>query len=69
MDKLQGVEGMTKSELIEESQSEEYTSYVYDLWKKATCLAHRLNSRGEKDSLIFFLEERNQRRQSMLNLD
>ena len=44
---------MTKSELIEESQSEEYTSYVYDLWKKAICLAHRLYSRGEKDSLKF----------------
>ena len=52
MDKLQGVEGMTKSELVEESQSEEYTSYVYDLWKKATCLAHRLYSRGE-NSLKF----------------
>ena len=44
---------MDKSELIEESQSEEYTSYVYDLWKNATCLAHRLYSRGEKDSLKF----------------
>ena len=54
MDKLQGVEGMDKSELVEESQSEEYTSYVYDLWKKATCLTHRLYSRGEKDSLNFF---------------
>ena len=53
MDKLQGMDGMAKSELIEESQSEEYTSYVYDLWKKATCLTHRLYSRGEKDSLKF----------------
>ena len=53
MNKLQGVEGMTSSELVEESQSEEYTSYVYDLWKKATCLAHRLYSRGEKNSLKF----------------
>ena len=53
MDKLQGVEGMTKSELVEESQSEEYTSYVYDLWKKATCLAHRLYSRGEKETMMF----------------
>ena len=44
---------MDKSELIEESQSEEYTSYVYDLWKNATCLAHRLCSRGEKNSLKF----------------
>ena len=44
---------MDNSELIEESQSEEYTSYVYDLWKKAACLAHRLYSRGEKDSLKF----------------
>ena len=53
MDNLQGLKGIKKSELIEESQSEEYTSYVYDLWKKATCLAHRLYSRGEKDSLKF----------------
>ena len=53
MDKLQGLKGIKKSELVEESQSEEYTSYVYDLWKKATCLAHRLYSRGEKDSLKF----------------
>ena len=53
MDKLQGMDRMAKSELIEESQSEEYTSYVYDLWKKATCLTHRLYSRGEKDSLKF----------------
>ena len=54
MDKLQGMDRMAKSELIEESQSEEYTSYVYDLWKKATCLAHRPYSRGEKNSLKFF---------------
>ena len=53
MDNLQGVEGMDNSELIEESQSEEYTSYVYDLWKKAACLAHRVYSRGEKDSFKF----------------
>ena len=54
MNKLQGVEGMDYSELEEESRKEEYTSYVYDLWKKATCLAHRVYSRGEKDSLNFF---------------
>ena len=53
MDNLQEVEGMTKSELVEESQSEEYTSYVYDLWKNATCLAHRLYSRGEKETMMF----------------
>ena len=53
MNKLQGLKGRKKSELIEESQSEEYTSYVYDLWKKATCLTHRLYSHGEKDSLKF----------------
>ena len=53
MDKLQGVEGMDYSELEEVSRKEEYTSYVYDLWKKATCLAHRLYSRGEKDSFKF----------------
>ena len=53
MDKLQGVEGMDKSELVEESQSEEYTMYVYDLWRKATCLAHRLYSRGEKETVMF----------------
>ena len=44
---------MDYSELEEESRKEEYTSYVYDLWKKATCLAHRLYSRGEKDSFKF----------------
>ena len=44
---------MDKSELVEESQSEEYTSYVYDLWKKATCLAHRVYSRGEKETMMF----------------
>ena len=53
MNKLQGLEGMDKSELIEESQSEEYTSYVYDLWKKATCLAHRLYSCGENETMMF----------------
>ena len=53
MNKLQGVEGMDYSELEEVSRKEEYTSYVYDLWKKATCLAHRLYSRGEKDSFKF----------------
>ena len=44
---------MDYSELEEVSRKEEYTSYVYDLWKKATCLAHRLYSRGEKDSFKF----------------
>ena len=53
MDKLQGLKGRKKSELVEESRSEEYTSYVYDLWKKATCLTHRDYSRGE-NSLKFF---------------
>ena len=53
MNKLQGVEGMDYSELEEESRKEEYTSYVYDLWKKAACLAHRVYSREEKDSLKF----------------
>ena len=49
MNKLQGVEGVDKSELVEESQKEEYTLYVYDLWRKASTLSHRLYSRGEQD--------------------
>ena len=65
MDKLQGLEGVDKSELVEESQKEEYALNVYDLWKKASTLTHRLYSRGEQDTTNS-LEERNQRRQSML---
>ena len=53
MNKLQGVEGVDKSELVEESQKEEYTLYVYDLWKKASTLSHRLYSRGEQDTIMF----------------
>ena len=53
MEKLQGLEGVDKSELVEESQNEEYALYVYDLWKNATTLTHRLYSRGEKDSFKF----------------
>ena len=49
MNKLQGVEGVDKSELVEESQKEEYILYVYDLWKKASTLSHRLYSCGEQD--------------------
>ena len=45
MEKLQGLEGVEKSELVEESQKEEYALFVYDLWKKASTLAHRLYSR------------------------
>ena len=26
---------------------------MYDLWKKATCLAHRVYSRGEKETMMF----------------
>ena len=48
MDKLQGLGGVDKSELVEESQKEEYALNVYDLWKKATTLTHRLYSRGER---------------------
>ena len=44
MNKLQGVEGVDKCELVEDSQKEEYTLYVYDLWKKASTLSHRLYS-------------------------
>ena len=47
MEKLQGLEGVDKSELVEESQKEEYALYVYDLWKNASTLTHRLYSRGE----------------------
>ena len=53
MNKLQGVEGVVKSELVEESQKEEYILYVYDLWRKASTLSHRLYSRGEQDTIIF----------------
>ena len=53
MDKLQGLEGVDKSELVEESQKEEYALYVYDLWKKASTLTHRLYSRGEQDTNKF----------------
>ena len=50
---LQGVEGVDKSELVEESQKEEYTLCVYDLWKKASTLSHRLYSCGEQDTNKF----------------
>ena len=53
MDKLQGLNGIKKSELVEESQKEEYALYVYDLWKKASTLTHRLYSRGEQDTNKF----------------
>ena len=53
MNKLQGVEGVDKRELVEESQKEEYILYVYDLWKKASTLSHRLYSRGEQDTIMF----------------
>ena len=53
MNKLQGVEGVDKCELVEESQKEEYALYVYDLWKNATTLTHRLYSRGEQDTNKF----------------
>ena len=45
--------GKKKSELVEESQNEEYALYVYDLWKNATTLTHRLYSRGEQDTNKF----------------
>ena len=45
--------GKKKSELVEESQKEEYALYVYDLWKKASTLTHRLYSRGEQDTNKF----------------
>ena len=53
MNKLQGVEGVDKCELVEESQKEEYTLYMYDLWRKASTLSHRLYSRGEQDTNKF----------------
>ena len=39
--------------MVEESQKEEYALYVYDLWKKASTLTHRLYSRGEQDTNKF----------------
>ena len=33
MNELQGLNGMKKGELIEESKEDEYTLYVIDLWK------------------------------------
>ena len=53
MNKLQGVEGVDKCELVEENQKEEYILYVYDLWRKASTLSHRLYSRGEQDTIMF----------------
>ena len=53
MNKLEGVEGVDKCELVEESQKEEYILYVIDLWKKASTLSHRLYSRGEQDTNKF----------------
>ena len=53
MDKLQGLNGKKKSELVEESQKEEYALYVYDLWKNASTLTHRLYSRGEQNPILF----------------
>ena len=53
MDKLQGLEGVDKSELVEESQKEEYALNVYDLWKKPSTLTHRLYSHGEQDTNKF----------------
>ena len=41
------------SELVEESQKEEYALFVYDLWKKASTLTHRIYSRGEQDTNKF----------------
>ena len=57
MDKLQGLNGKKKSELVGESQKEEYALNVYDLWKNASTLTHRLYSRGEQDTNKF-LERR-----------
>ena len=53
MNKLEGVEGVDKCELVEENQKDEYTLYVYDLWKKASTLSHRLYSRGEQHTNKF----------------
>ena len=58
MDKLQGLEGVEKSELVEESQKEEYALYVYDLWKNASTLTHRLYSRGEQDTNKFLVKKK-----------
>ena len=57
MNKLQGVEGVDKSELVEESQKDEYTLYVIDLWKKTIYLTHRLYFHGEKNTIRFLLKE------------
>ena len=58
MDKLQGLEGVERSELVGESQKEEYALFVYDLWKKASTLTHRLYSRGEQDTNKFLEQKK-----------
>ena len=50
---LQGVEEVDKRELVEDSRKEEYILCVYDLWRKASTLSHRLYSRGEQDTNKF----------------
>ena len=52
-DTLHQKEWIKKSELVEESQKEEYALYVYDLWKNASTLTHRLYSRGEQNPILF----------------
>ena len=70
IDELQGLNGMKKGELVEESKEDEYTLYVIDLWKKTIYLTHRLYSHGEKNIIKFLLKkERYQIIQIMLNLD
>ena len=70
MNELQGLNGMMKGELIEESKEDEYILYVIDLWKKTICLTHRRYSHGEKNTIKFLLKkERYQIIQIMLNLD
>ena len=60
MNELQGLNRMKKGELIEEStEEEEYSLYVIDLWKKTTCLTHRLYSHGKKNTIKFLLKDTN----------
>ena len=69
MNKLQGVEGVDKSELVEESQKEEYTLCVYMICGRRHPLYLIVFTLVENRIQTSFLEERSERRQIMLNLN
>ena len=54
MNKLQGVEGVDKSELFEESQKEEYILFIYHLCKNSIYFTYYLFSHGEKYTILLF---------------